>query len=109
MALARLTAAGAGNGAPIGARLGELQQLSESRCAGLMQGGTEGHLHRLQIQIAGLLALREDAAQQRGYFAGDFGVDRFRRFFSSGVSVSSTGRARQIFSLMSTKDRSNCR
>ena len=32
-----------------------------------MQGGTEGHLHRLQIQVAGPLALGEDTAQQRSY------------------------------------------
>ncbi|MCZ2077744.1 MAG: hypothetical protein LC130_22410 [Bryobacterales bacterium] len=57
-----------------------------------MQGSTEGHFHHLQIQGAGLLALGEDAAQQRGYFARDLGVDRRGRFFSSGVNVSSTGR-----------------
>jgi hypothetical protein len=67
-----------------------------------MQGGTEGHLHRLQIQVAGLLAFGEDAAQQRGYFARDLGLDRRGRFFSSGVNVSSTGRNAQIFSLTST-------
>jgi hypothetical protein len=67
-----------------------------------MQGGTKGHLHRLQIQIAGLLALGEDTTQQRGYFARDLGVDRRGRFFSSGVNASSTGRNAQIFSLTST-------
>jgi len=36
---------------------GKLQQLTEGRGAGLMQGGTEGHLHRFQIQVAGMLAL----------------------------------------------------
>jgi hypothetical protein len=56
-----------------------------------------------------LLAFGEDQAQQTGHFAGDFGLDRFGRFLSVGVRVSSTGRARQIFSLSSTKDRSNCR
>jgi hypothetical protein len=62
-AVVRLTAAGAGDGALVGSRLGEPQQLTEGRCAGLMQGGAEGHLHRLQIQVAGLLALGEDTAQ----------------------------------------------
>jgi hypothetical protein len=90
-AVLRLTAAWAGDSALAGGRLGELQQLAEGRRAGLMQGGTEGHLHRLQIQVAGWLALGEDAAQQRGYFARDLGVDRRGRFFSSGVNVSSTG------------------
>ena len=98
----RLTAAWAGDGTLFGGRLGELQQLTEGRCAGLMQGRTDGQLHRLQIQAAGLLALGEDAPQQRCYFARDLGVDRRGRFFSSGVSVSSTGRNAQIFSLTST-------
>ena len=101
-AVVRLTAAGAGDGALIGGRLGEPQQLTESCCAGLMEGGTEGHLHRLQIQLAALLTLGEDTAQQRAYFARDLGVDRRRRFFSSGDNVSSTGRNAQIFSLTST-------
>jgi hypothetical protein len=101
-AVVRLTATWAGDGALIGGRLGELQPLTECRCAGLRQGGTEAHLHRLQIQVAGPLALGEDTAQQRGYFACDLGVDRRGRFFSSGVNVSSTGRNAQIFSLTST-------
>jgi hypothetical protein len=73
-------------------RLGELQQLSERRRSGLMQGGAEAHLHCFQIQAAGLLPLGKDTAQQRGYFARDLGMDRFGLFFSSDVSVSSTGR-----------------
>jgi len=56
-----------------------LQQVTQGRCAGLMQGGT-------------LMALGEDAAEQRAYFARDLGVDRRGRFFTSGVSVPSTGR-----------------
>jgi len=67
-----------------------------------MQGGTKGHLHRLQIQVAGLSTLGEDTAQKRGYFARDLGVDRLSRFFSSDVNVFSTGRKAQIFSLTST-------
>jgi hypothetical protein len=67
-----------------------------------MQGSAEGHFHRLQIQVASMLAFGKDTAQQRGYFARDLGVDRRGRFFSSGVNVSSTGRKAQIFSLTST-------
>jgi len=74
-----------------------------------VQGRTQGHLGRLQIETARLAALLEDDAQELVYFPRDFPVDRFRRFFSWGLSVSSTGRARQIFALTSTKDRSNCR
>ena len=100
-AVACLVAAGTGNGALVGGRLGKLQQLSESRRAGLMHSGAESHLDCFQIQDAALLPLGEDTAQQRGYFARDLLVDRFGRFFSCGVSVSSTGRAWQIFSLTS--------
>jgi hypothetical protein len=56
------TSALAGDGALVDGRLGELPQLTEGRCAGLMQGGTEGHLQRLQIQLASLPALGEDRA-----------------------------------------------
>ena len=89
--------------------LAETQQVAECGGASVMQSSAESHLHRFQIRLAGLLALGEDATQQRGYFARDLVLDRLGRFFSSGVSVSSTGRARQIFSLSATKDRSNCR
>ena len=102
-------AAWTGNFALASNRLGKLQQLSESRRAGLMHNGPESHLDCFQIQDAPLLPLGEDAAQQRGYFARDFLADRFGRFFSCGVSVSSTGRARQIFSLTSRSSRLNSR
>jgi hypothetical protein len=42
------------------------------------------------------------------YFLGDFLLDRFGRFFSCGVRVSSTGRVRQISSFTATKERLNC-
>lgn len=44
-------------------RLGKLQQLRERRRTGLMQGGADGHLHRFQIQAAGLLSFGKNAAQ----------------------------------------------
>ena len=94
-------AARARDRALVGGRLGELQQLSERRRAGLMEDGAEAHLHRLQIHAPRLLPLGEDAAQQRGYFPRDLRLDRCGRFFSCGVSVSSTGRNAQIFSLTS--------
>lgn len=93
----------------VGGWHGKLQQLRQSRCSGPMQGGAKAHLHRLQIEAAGLLPLGEDAAQQRGYFACDLCMDRFGPFFSSVVSASFTGRTRQILSLTSIKDRSSCR
>jgi hypothetical protein len=108
-AVTRLVTAGTPKPALWFGWLAEAQQLAEGRGAGMMQSGAKGHLHRFEIGLAGLLVLGEDASQQRGYFARDLVLDRFGRFFSSGVSVSSTGRARQIFSLISTKDRSSCR
>jgi hypothetical protein len=96
-AVVRLTAAWAGDGALAGGRLGEPQQLTEGRCAGLMQGGTEGHLHRLQIQIAGLLALGEDTAQQLGYFVRDLGMDRRGLFFPLASRSPRPGATRRSF------------
>jgi hypothetical protein len=42
------------------------------------------------------------------HFLGDLLPDGFGRFFSCGVSVSSTGRVRQICSFTATKERLNC-
>jgi hypothetical protein len=69
-----------------------------------MHGRTHRHLDRFQIETAGLAAIFEDDAQELIYFARDFPPDGFDRFFSSGESVSSTGRARQMLSFTS----SNC-
>ena len=76
-----LMAARARNAALAGGRHGKLQQLRESRRSGLMQCGAKAHLHRLQIEAAGLLPLGEDAAQQCGYFARDLckEVNKLRR------------------------------
>jgi hypothetical protein len=87
----------------------EAQQLAEGGGADMMQRSAEGPLHCFPVHLAGLLALPEDASQQRGYFARDLVLDRRGRFFSSGVSVSATGRARQIFSLISNRSRLNSR
>ncbi len=87
--------------APLSGRLGDLQQPRESRRPGLMQGGAEANFHRLQVHAIGPLPFGENATQQSGYFVRDLRVDRRGRFFSSGVSVSPTGRRAQIFSLTS--------
>jgi hypothetical protein len=70
-----------------------------------MHGSPHRHLDRFQIEFAILALVLENQTQQRAYFPLDFLTDRFRRFFSCGVSVSSTGLARQIFSLVSIKVR----
>jgi hypothetical protein len=68
-----------------------------------VHGGTHGHLDGLQIEAARLAAGVEDDAQQLVYFAGDFLLDRFGRFFSwASSSCSSTGRKRQTDRLTST-------
>jgi hypothetical protein len=58
-----------------------------------------GHLDGLQIQWAAVTPATKDHLQQLAHFLGDFVLDRLRRFFSCGVSVWSTGRSWQIFSL----------
>jgi hypothetical protein len=74
-----------------------------------MQGRTHGHLGRLQIETARLASLLKDHTQELIYFARDFLADGFRRFFSSGASVSSTGRAWHICVFTSMKSRLNSR
>ena len=66
---------------------------------------TDRHRDGFQIQPAAVAAIAEDHTQPLIYFPRDFLLDDFRRFFSCGESVSSSGRARQIFSLTSTKAR----
>jgi hypothetical protein len=67
-----------------------------------MHGSPHRHLDRFKVQSSCFPQLLKDETEQPGYFALDFLPDRFRRFFSCGVSVSSTGLARQIFSLTSS-------
>ena len=97
----RLMAASTGHAAPIRRWFGELQQLSERRRSRLVHGRAKGCLHGFQIGAPTAVALGKDASEQRGYFPRDLRLDRLGRFFSSGVSVSSTGRNAQIFSLTS--------
>jgi hypothetical protein len=66
-----------------------------------MHARAESRLDRFQVGAPTAVAFSEDPSQQCGYFPRDFGLDRLGRFFSSGVSVSSTGRNAQSFSLTS--------
>jgi len=79
----------------------ELQQLGQRGRSRLVHAGTNRHLHRFQIQRASLIPGAEQELEQMLYFPGDFLLDDFCRFFFCGVSSCSTGRARQIFSLIS--------
>jgi hypothetical protein len=66
-----------------------------------MHGRPHDHLRGFEVQTPRLATAVGDDAQQLVYFARDFLLDGFRRFFFSGERVSVTGRARQIFSLTS--------
>lgn len=101
-AVKRLVTAGTQQAALLCDGFAEAQQLAEGGGTGMMESSAEGHLDRFQIRLAGLMAFGEDASQQRSYFTRDLVLDRRGRFFSSDVSVSSTGRKAQIFSLTST-------
>jgi len=81
----------------------ELQQFAKGCGAGPMHGRTHSRFDSFQIQTSGLAATLENHTQKLLYFARDLLADRFDRFFSSGDSASSTGRARQIFSFTSSK------
>jgi hypothetical protein len=86
----------------VGSRDGESQQFGQDGCPGMMHGGAYRHLDGFEIQLARFTPGAEDDAQQLIYFAGDFLLDRFRRFFSwADDGVSSTGRSWQICSLTS--------
>jgi len=80
----------------------ELQQFCQRCGTGLMHGRTHCHLQGFQIQTSRLAAGTESDTQQLFYFARDFLLDGFGRFFSwaDGV-VSSTGRNAQTCSLTS--------
>lgn len=76
-----------------------LQPLAQSYSPDLMKGRAQSYLNRFQIQAARFTVLLKDQRQQTAYFVSYFLLDRFRRFFSCGVSVCSRGRRLQIFSL----------
>ena len=72
----------AGDCKVIGIRLFALQQLRQRHGPGLMHSGTDRCLNTLQVELAGRLAVAENDAKQLLYFARDFFLDRFGRFFS---------------------------
>jgi hypothetical protein len=68
-----------------------------------MHGGTYRHLDRFQIEPACSPEVLKDDPEQPAYFAFDFPANRFSRFFSWVLNVSSRGMARQMASLVSIK------
>src|ERR1019366_5016381 len=95
-------AASTREGALLGGRRRELQQFAQRGCSGVVHGRAHRHLDGLQIQVPRLTATAKDDAQQLVYFACNFLLDRFSRFFSSGESTTgSDGRSGQICALTS--------
>ena len=108
--VASLVAASARNGPLTGWRGWKLQQFREGCGARLMHGRAYGHLQGFQVQTPRLAERAEDHIQQSVYFARDFLLDRFGRFFSRAESVvSSSGRKAQICSLTSNSCSPNSR
>ena len=85
-----------------------VQQRLEQPRASSMQGIARRLFDRFEIELAALSPIAEDDLQEPPYFFGDFLLDRFGRFFSCALKVSSTGRAWQIWVLTSTYSRLNC-
>jgi hypothetical protein len=86
----------------VGARGGELQQLGQHSRSGVVHGRAYDHLHGLHLATPSLAKATTENAQQLVYFARDFLLDCFIRFFSSGESTSgSDGRIWQICALIS--------
>ena len=81
------------------------QQALHCHCSGVVHRVPHKRLDGFQIDGAGLMPIAEDELNDPAYFLGDFLLDRFSRFFSCAVSVSSIGRSLQIFSLTSSKSR----
>ena len=84
-------------------RFWHAQQPLHGHCPGVVHGVPHQCLDGLQIDRAGLMPIAEDNLYHPAYFLRDFLLDRFCRFFSCGVKVSSTGRNLQIFSLTSNR------
>jgi hypothetical protein len=65
-----------------------------------VHGGSQSDFDRFQVEPAVAAALLKNKVQKSFYFAGDFLLDRFGRFFSwADGRAASTGRNSQICSL----------
>jgi hypothetical protein len=99
--VSRLLAAAAGD--LVVMRCRHTQQPLHGHCPGVAHRVPHQQLDGLQIDGAGLMPVAEDDLYYPADFLGDLLLDRFSRFFSCAVKVSSTGRSFQIFSLTSNK------
>ena len=71
LAVVRLLTTSTGNLALVGSWLREVQQLSESGRAGVMQSGTQRHFRGFQISLARLTAIGENPSQKHANFPRD--------------------------------------
>jgi len=84
------------------------EQVGQGGCTGAMHALADEHLDRLQVEAPVLAAVGQDLLDKRTYFAGDFLLDGFQRFFSCSDGRSgSEGRWWQICAL--TSGNSLCR
>src|SRR5262249_43563579 len=100
---ARLPTTGAGHCA--GFCHGHIQESSQSLGADLLHRPADQRLDGFQIESAAGAPASEHNRDHAAYFLADLLLDRVRRFFSSGVRGSSTGRNWQIFSLTAMNER----
>lgn len=74
-----------------------LQKFRQRDGSSLMHRRADDGFDGLQVKVTGLTTILKDDAKQPVYFAGNFLLDRFSRFFSwDNGAASSTGRRRQI-------------
>jgi len=86
----RLVAASARHVPLVGSGGWELQQMAEGGCPSPMQGRAQGYFQGFQFPTPRLTVGAKDHAQQLVYFARDFLLDGFGRFFSWPVCGSSS-------------------
>ena len=80
-----------------------MQQFRQCRGPCLMHSRTDDGFDSFEVEPAGLAPALKDRVQQSVYFAGNFLLDRFSRFFSCDRGTASwIGRSRQIWVLIST-------
>jgi hypothetical protein len=98
------------DGALLGSGNWKVEQFGQGGCSSPMHGFAHRHLDRFQIEMPGFATAGKDNVQDLIYFAGNFFLDRSRRFFSwADGEDSSTGRSEQICSFTSNSSSLSCR
>ena len=76
--------------------------MAQGGSARLMHGGPHRHLDRFQVELSGFALVLKDDPEQVVYFALDFLLDHFGRFFFCTDTASAIGRTAQSCSLTNT-------